>query len=490
MANCIRCGRQLPALTFGKRICQWCVQHEAAQRGEEGDDAKQPVMAVPWVRRESSITVTHVLFGANVAVFVAMVAATVMAGGAPGAAFSFPISVHFGANYGPLTLSGDWWRLLTYMFLHGDIWHIAFNMWCLWSLGGLCESLYGRWTYAAIYLITGVSGGLASVAWNPRVWSVGASGAIFGLAGALISSFYLGEFDIPRDVIQANLKSLLFFAGFNILFGISAIGDLFGIRVDNSAHIGGLFSGLILGALIALVAPEHGKPLQRAGVLLFVVVLLGGSAVGVYRWRGAAVGFGPAMDAQRSIDRMIAELHKKVQQNPQDASAHYALAHAYFTKGQIPEGESELKRVLDLQPQNAKARMDLGAAYLGQEQPKEAQEEFTKLAAQEPNNANAHVGLGMALADQNNHEAAINEYKTALRLQPQTRDVYYRMGLSQGQLKQYDDAIASYLKERERSGDDAELETSLADAYQAKGMTQQAQDARNKAAELKGQNSD
>ena len=79
MANCIRCGRQLPALTLGKKICQWCVQHEAAQRGEEGDDAIQPVMAAPWVRREASVTLTHVIFGANVMVFIAMVAATVVA---------------------------------------------------------------------------------------------------------------------------------------------------------------------------------------------------------------------------------------------------------------------------------------------------------------------------------------------------------------------------------------------------------------------------
>jgi membrane associated rhomboid family serine protease/Flp pilus assembly protein TadD len=465
----------MPALTFGKKICQWCAQHEAAQRGELGEDVKQPVMAAPWVRRESSITLTQVIFGANVMVFIAMVLAS-----GPSLDFNGQVMVHFGANFGPFTLSGQWWRLLTYMFLHGNLMHIAFNMWCLWDLGALCESLYGRWTFGAIYLITGIAAGLASVAWKPGVLSVGASGAIFGLAGALIASFYLGEFSLPKVAISGTLRSLLFFVGFNVLFGSLFPG------IDNGAHGGGLISGLILGALIARLAPEHDRPLRRAGVLLFMVLIVGGSALGIHRWRGSGVYFGrSAMSAQENVDRLIGELQKKVQQSPQDASAHYALAHAYFTKGQFSEGESELKRVLDLQPQDAKARMDLGAAYLSQEQPKEAQEEFAKLVAQEPNNANAHVGLGMAFADQNNHEAAINEYKTALRLDPQTRDVYYRMGISQVQLKQYDDAIASYLKERERSGDDTELEASLADAYQAKGMTQQAQEARNKAAQLK-----
>jgi tetratricopeptide (TPR) repeat protein len=128
--------------------------------------------------------------------------------------------------------------------------------------------------------------------------------------------------------------------------------------------------------------------------------------------------------------------------------------------------------------------MDMGAVYLRQDKPKEAQEEFTTVVAQEPDNAAAHAALGVALADQDNHEAAINEYKNALRLEPKTRGVYYRMGVSQAQLKQYDEAIASYSKEREQNGDDAELESALAEAYQAKGMTQQAQEARSKAAQL------
>jgi tetratricopeptide (TPR) repeat protein len=241
---------------------------------------------------------------------------------------------------------------------------------------------------------------------------------------------------------------------------------------------------LILGALVALVAPDPNAVGRRVSILLLAVLVVAGSALGVQRWRGFGMRLGSTMYAQQSADRMIAELRKKIKENPQDASAHYALADAYFVRQDFPEGEIELKRVLELQPRNSRARMDLGAAYLSQEQSKEAQEQFRELVTQEPNNADAHVGLGMALAGQDNHETAINEYKTALRLDPRARSVYYRLGISQAQLKQYDEAIASYSKEKEENGDDAELEAALSDAYQAKGMTQEAQEARDKAAQL------
>jgi tetratricopeptide (TPR) repeat protein len=257
--------------------------------------------------------------------------------------------------------------------------------------------------------------------------------------------------------------------------------------IDNAAHGGGLVSGLVLGALIARVAPQPDNLLRRASVLLFMVLIVGSAALGIHRWRGSGIHFGRSgVDARENVDRMIGDLQEKVKQSPQDASAHYALAHAYFSKGEFPEGETELKRVLDLQPQNAKVRMELGAAYLDQEQPQAAQDQFTQVIAQVPNHAGAHAGLGVALAKQNNHEAAIGEYKSALLLKPRSTGVYYQMGVSQAQLKQYDDAIASYSKEREENGDDGELENALADAYQAKGMTPQAQEARSKAEQLIG----
>ena len=92
----------------------------------------------------------------------------------------------------------------------------------------------------------------------------------------------------------------------------------------------------------------------------------------------------------------------------------------------------------------------------------------------------------MALAELGQHEAAIAEYKTVLRLDSHARGVEYRMGISQAHLKQYDDAIASFLKERETTGDDPDLESALADAYQAKSMTKEAEDARTKAEQLRG----
>jgi len=284
MANCIRCGRQLPGFTFGKKICQWCVQHEKYQRGEIADDAPQPVMRTPWIRRgESTISLTQIFFGINVAVFLGMAlsGSTVM---------DFPPQelVQWGANVGAFTLRGEWWRLLTCVFVHGGLIHIAFNMWCLWDLGALSESLYGRWTFAAIYLISGLGASLGSVIWNPYVMSVGASGAIFGLAGALIAAFKLGEFSVPRSALSGPLRSLMVFVVFNLAFGAAS-----GVT-DNAAHIGGLITGLILGAVIALLAPQQDQAPRRAAIFLVTLLALAGAATELAHHYGLPLRLGRA----------------------------------------------------------------------------------------------------------------------------------------------------------------------------------------------------
>ena len=481
MANCIRCGRQLPPLSF-RKVCQWCVQHEAAQRGEESGEEKQHVMPVPWLRKShSTISLTQVLFGANIAVFVAMLLAT----GNPLAYLNpmneFPpqVSIPFGANAGFYTLSGQWWRLVTYMFLHGSLLHIGFNMWCLWDLGALCESLYGRWTYAAIYLITGIAAGLASVAWNPGVLSVGASGAIFGLAGALIASFYLGEFSLPSIAIGGTLRSLIVFAVFNLGFGGIFPG------VDNAAHIGGLVSGLILGALIAKLSPQQDAPLRRASAVGVVAVLLLAAGFGVRNWRSGPMRMAKALEELGENADPAARYQVFLKEHPDSASAHFGLARVYLSQQKFSQAEAEYKRVLELQPGYGAARYYLGLTYLSEKRPVEAKSAFTELLAQDATNAIGHYGLGLVEAEQQNYQAAIDEFKAAAEKNPSMSDVYDEMGRSYAKLRMYDDAIASYLKEKETSGDSPELEQALAEAYQAKGMNPQAQDARDRAEQLK-----
>jgi membrane associated rhomboid family serine protease len=288
----------MPGFSFGKPKCVWCLRHEAAQRGEVLDDIPQPVMPTPWERTATAggwATFTHALVAINVMVFIAM--------GASGMSLSNPDPrqlVGWGANFGPLTLSGEWWRLITYNFLHGGFLHIAFNMWCLWDLGALAESLYGTWTFGALYMICGVAGGLMSVGWNPVNLSVGASGAIFGLAGALIAGYYLGEFSIPRPLIQLQLRSLLIFVGYNVVFG------LFTGYTDNAAHFGGLLAGLLCGALIARFAPSPQDVFSRMAILGLAVLILAGTTVALERSRGPMF---QRMGLVSQDHQEVAELH-------------------------------------------------------------------------------------------------------------------------------------------------------------------------------------
>lgn len=475
MANCVQCGRKLPPFSFGKR-CQWCVQHEAAQRGDESDDARQPVMAPPWMRRSPSTRmVTQGLFGINVAVFLGMALA--------GISITDPTTqqlLDWGANWAPLTLGGQWWRLLTCTFLHIGLMHIAFNMWCLWDLGGLCESLYGHWTFAAVYLICGIGGSLASVTWNGSP-SAGASGAIFGLAGALIASFYLGEFSLPRTAVMATGRSVVIFVGYNLVFGY------FAGFVDNYAHVGGLVTGLVLGALIARLAPDSHNLVRRGAIVLFgLVAVFGGMAWLRYsRSPLLHVQQGARWFRQNQTEQAIAEFQTAIRQRPSYELAHLMLAQAYSSSKQYARAEAELTRVIELEPTSLDAYYELGFVYLEDGNPAKAGEAFAKMLSLHPDDADAHFGLGEVAAAENKCPEAVQQYQAAAGLDGQIVGVYYRMGICQAKMAMYDAAIASYLKEQQSSGDSFEIEIALADAYRAQGKAQAAGEAMQKAANLK-----
>jgi len=234
---------------------------------------------------------TYLLLGINIAVFLWMVF--------HGVSFNSPTVPqlrHFGANDADLVLNhGQWFRLLTAIFVHIGMLHIATNMWCLWNLGLLGEPLLGPLGLIAVYILTGVAGNLLSVAWyvyiaNARHMPLqfvagvgaGASGAVFGIAGILIILLSNRRLPIPWVELKRLRTSVVRFAAINLIIGASTIAFNTPIRIDNSAHLGGFLCGLALGpGLVPRMTAGRARYLDRQQ-LVFVVAALALSLFGYW----------------------------------------------------------------------------------------------------------------------------------------------------------------------------------------------------------------
>jgi len=168
--------------------------------------------------------------------------------------------VKYGANVTSLVKSGEWYRIITYMFLHGGLFHMFFNMYSLYIVGPRVEDFYGKWKYLVIFLVSGISGGLLSIAMNGDVVSVGASGAIFGLFGSLL---YFGY--NYRGYIGSIIKSqILPIVIFNLFMGFFMTG------IDMWGHIGGLIGGIITSYVVGTI---ENKKYNISNILLLLIYL-------------------------------------------------------------------------------------------------------------------------------------------------------------------------------------------------------------------------
>ena len=150
-----------------------------------------------------------------------------------------------GSNFGSLTTHGEWWRLVTALFVHFGILHLVFNMWALAAFGGLAERLFGIANFLFVYFVAGIAANLASITLRPDVDTAGASGAIFGILGALLAAYWRNKGTLPLSIVRSEAAAAFVFAGFALL------GGLFYKGVDNAAHVGGLVTGLLLGTTLS-----------------------------------------------------------------------------------------------------------------------------------------------------------------------------------------------------------------------------------------------
>lgn len=169
--------------------------------------------------------------------------------------------IQYGASYNPAIIGGEWWRIISSMFLHIGILHLIMNMLALFYLGTTTERIYGSWRFLIVYFMAGIGGGLASFAFTINI-SAGASGAIFGLFGALLF-FGLNH---KKIFFQTMGKGLLILIGINVVFGFVVP------QIDNDAHLGGLIAGFLASAIVHL-------PSQRKWLIQFPALVLYTAAI-------------------------------------------------------------------------------------------------------------------------------------------------------------------------------------------------------------------
>lgn len=177
----------------------------------------------------------------------------------------------WGANFKPVTLDGEWWRLLTCCFVHIGLIHLLMNLYALLYIGLMLEPHLGKLRFAAAYLLTGIAASLTSLWWHDLTVSAGASGAIFGLYGVFFAMLTTNL--IEKSARKQLLGSIAVFIGYNLLNGLKG-------GIDNAAHIGGLLSGLLTGYVFypALKRPGQAK-LRYASVAVLAALVLSTSII-------------------------------------------------------------------------------------------------------------------------------------------------------------------------------------------------------------------
>lgn len=165
------------------------------------------------------------------------------------------------ANYGPLVTEGQYYRLFTSMFIHANLFHILFNMYALYLLGSQAEGFFGKGKFLVIYILSGISGSLLSILLNQGAVSVGASGAIFGILGALLYFGYNNRVYLGNTLIREIVPVILI----NLAFGFMMTG------VDNFAHIGGLIGGITTAMAVGFYS-NTGKSDRINGIIITIML--------------------------------------------------------------------------------------------------------------------------------------------------------------------------------------------------------------------------
>ncbi len=425
MQECAHCRRAFEPTVAGDMLCPACRQELAGIQQQRVATRRPPLSF--WLRSPTAI-----LIALNVLIFLAMAVSAHSVSPSPDRL------VRWGANFGPLTLGGQWWRLLSSAFLHANLLHLALNMWAFLNLGILGELLFGRRNFVLLYLYCALGGSIASAWWHAAVVGVGASGAIFGIAGALLPALAFQRNQRLRAAMRGHLTSIAVFVFYNIAFGAVAS------HIDNSAHLGGLITGAILGWLLPsgpMREPEPdamSAPPQRAGVLrsymvfaLVAVLLISAAAFARRRNRNELV-LAAAERALRSGNQQQALLgvQRALRDDPNRPDAHFFLGHIYLSRNELDKALQEYKRTVELKPDSADAYSQICVVYLRMRSFDDAASSCRKAISLDPDDPDKYYNLGLAQMARRDYPEAVQAFTRAVQARPNSLDENYHLALA------------------------------------------------------------
>lgn len=284
-----------------------------------------------------------------------------------GSSTSTTTLVQLGAKFDPLILEGEWWRFFTAMFLHIGFLHLFMNSLALFYLGGAVERIFGSSRFLLIYFVAGLFGSVASFVFNDNI-SAGASGAIFGLFGALL---YFGMRN-KRLFFRTFGSSVIVILIINLIFGFAVP------MVDNGAHIGGLAGGFAAAAIVGLPNRKVLKtqPLAGVGALAGILVLLtlgysqspeSTQLQAIYYELGRESieeeNLAEAEDYLESALSTPGDGTGPMSEEEIEANAHFLLSYAQLNRGAYEEAEGNLREAIDRRPDFHEAYYNLAILY-------------------------------------------------------------------------------------------------------------------------------
>ncbi len=417
IATCRRCGAGFSPPMTGETsdLCPQC-------REKPAEIPERPAASVRLSTSEliRLFPVTSALIALNTLMLVVMV----LRGVSPAAPTTGQL-LRWGADFGPMTLGGQPWRILVSCFIHAGLLHLLFNMWCLWSLGMFVERYLGRGTYLLAYLLAGVGGAVASVWWHPLVVGVGASGAIFGLAGIMVMLLRSGRLALPAEYLKRHSKSILAFIGYNLFFGF------INPHIDNSAHLGGLATGLFLGALLPIAGSEEGQNRRLLAFGACAVLLFGGFTYARSANTGSlALVAGEQALGAKQWDKAAASFQAAIRSDPRRAEGYLGLGYVYLMQQKYAEAVPVLQQATQLAPLDADGFGNLGIAYLQLGDPQKAEAALRRAVKLDPKNSRFWYEFALCLAGQNRVEGAIHAAELSLQADPknsEARDLLARL---------------------------------------------------------------